>query len=109
MDVQFVAGVGKRILELRKQLSWTQEDLAEKSDTTKQTISMTENGKQELRASNIVKIADVLGVSTDYLLKGKKTDSDHMLLDQRIRTLDDDQYCFLSDMICKFIDLCEKK
>ena len=109
MDEQFVSEMGKRIFELRKQLRWTQEEMAEKSDTTKQTISMAENGKQELRASYIVKIADALGVSTDYLLKGVKTDSDHMLLDQRIRTLDNDKYNFLSDLIMKFIDLCEKK
>jgi len=108
MDERFISEMGKRILDLRKRLRWTQEEMAERSDTTKQTVSMAENGKQELRASLIVKISDALGVSTDYLLKGTRTDADRILLDQRIQTLSSDQYDFISETINKFIDLCDK-
>ena len=106
MDEQFIIEMGKRIYSMRKELRLTQEEMAERAETTKQTISLAEKGKQELRAGYVVKIADALGVSTDYLLKGTRSDADHMKLDQRIRGLNNDQYDFLSDLIKKFIDLC---
>ena len=108
MDEQIIIEMGKRIYSMRKELRLTQEEMAERADTTKQTISLAEKGKQELRAGYVVKIADALGVSTDYLLKGTRSDADHMTLDRRIRGLNNDQYDFLSDLIKKFIDLCTK-
>jgi len=105
----FLSNMGKRIFERRKELRLSQEELAERADTNKQTISLAEHGKQELRASNVVKIANALGISTDYLLKGERIDSDQMILDKRIRNLENDDYNFLADTINKFIDLYEKK
>ena len=108
MENSFLSEMGKRIKQLRTHLRMSQEELAEKVDISKQTISMTESGNQELRAGNIVKIAGALGVSTDYLLKGTRTDADNMKLDKRIRSLNNDQYDYISDVINKFVDLCEK-
>ena len=108
MDKEFITEMGKRIHTIRQELRLTQEEMAEKADVTKQTISQAEKGKQELRAGYVVKIADALGVNTDYLLKGTRSDTDYMMLDQRIRGLNNDQYDFLSDLIKKFIDLCSK-
>jgi len=108
MEDNFISSMGNRIYSLRKHLRLSQEELAEKADTTKQTISLAEKGKQELRAGNVAKIADALGVSTDYLLKGIRIDSDDMVLDRRIRNLNNDQYDFLSETINKFVDFCEK-
>ena len=108
MEDNFISGMGKRIYELRKQLRLSQEELAERAGTTKQTISLAEKGKQELRAGNVSKVADALGVSADYLLKGTRIDSEHMLLDKRIRNLDEDHYNFLADVINKYINLYEK-
>ena len=108
MEDNFISSMGKRIYELRKNLRLSQEELSERADTTKQTIALAEKGKQELRAGNVSKVAEALGVSTDYLLNGTRIDSDDMVLDKRIRTLNNNQYDFLSDMINKFVDLCEK-
>jgi len=108
METNFISSMGKRIYELRKELRLSQEELAERADTTKQTISLAEKGKQELRAGNVAKIAEALGVSTDYLLRGIRIDSDHMVLDRRIRGLNNDRYDFLADTINRFVDLCEK-
>ena len=104
----FISGMGKRIYELRKHLRLSQEELAARANTTKQTISLAEKGKQDLRAGNAAKIAEAPGVSTDYLLKGTRIESDDMTLDKRIRTLNNDQYAFIADTINKFVDLCEK-
>jgi len=108
MEENTVIEMGKRIYTLRTMLKLTQEEAAERANTTKQTLSLVEKGKNELRAGNIVRYADALGVSTDYLLKGLPSSSDLVLLDKRIATLNKDQYDFLSNIINKFIDLCEK-
>ena len=107
MDDQFMSDMGKRMYTLRRQLKLTQEETAERADTTKQTISLAEKGKQELRARYIVNIADALGVSTDYLLKGLPSETDLKALDERVQTLNKEQYAFISEFINKFIDLCE--
>ena len=108
MEENTVIEMGKRIYNIRTKLKLTQEEAAEKANTTKQTLSAAEKGKNELRASNIVRYADALGVSTDYLLKGLPSDSDLVFLDKRIKTLNKEQYDFLSKVINNFIDLCEK-
>ena len=108
MEGNFISSMGERIYSLRKQQRLSQEELAEKADTTKQTVAASERGKQELRAGNVVKIADALGVSTDYLLKGIRIDSDHKNLDNRIGTLNNYQYDCLSSIINSFVDFCEK-
>lgn len=64
--------IGKRIYERRKQLNMTQETLSELSDTTPQAISNYERGERELKASVIIKIANALNTTTDYILLGKE-------------------------------------
>lgn len=62
--------VGKRMYARRKQLGITQEALADLAETTPQAISNYERGERELKAGMIVKIAEALHVSTDFLLTG---------------------------------------
>lgn len=59
---------GKRIIERRKQLSFTQEALAEKADVTTQFVSYAESGKLAMRPENLLKVSAALEVSADYLL-----------------------------------------
>jgi transcriptional regulator with XRE-family HTH domain len=107
MNNNVLIEIGKRINKARTNLGLTYEEAAERADSTKQTISLAEKGKQELKAINIIKIANGLGVSTDFLLKGLPSDSDLEFFDKRIRNLNKEQYEFLSELIRKFIDLCE--
>ena len=65
--------MGKRILERRKQMRLTQEELAERAGVTSQMISTAELGKKAMRPENIIKICSVLEISTDYLLLGNIT------------------------------------
>ena len=57
-----------RLVEWRKKRKLTQEQLAVKVKTTKATVSNYENGHSVPPHETLVAIADVLGVSTDYLL-----------------------------------------
>ena len=57
----------------RARLHLSQSDLGGKVGLSTNGISLIERGTVDPRASVISAIADVLGVSTDYLLKGKRT------------------------------------
>lgn len=66
--------LGKRIRELRKAKKWTQQELANKLELDRTTISKWERqGGSEPDNMTIAKLADIFGVSTDYLLG--RTDS----------------------------------
>ena len=72
--------MGKRLVERRKQLRLTQEEVAERADLTTQTISTAETGKKALRPANIISICAALDISPDYLLLGKISGEDLSIL-----------------------------
>ena len=59
---------GKRLRELRIMREITQEQLAEKADISRVMIGRYETTDQLPALDTLVRIADALGVSTDYLL-----------------------------------------
>jgi len=88
LDVKlYLSEVGQRIMERRKKLGLTQEELAEQSDLTTQFVSYAESGKRASRPENLMKIASVLGVSTDYLLTGDIIDKDKLLISEKLDKL----------------------
>lgn len=60
--------LSEKIVTLRKRQGMSQEDLAEKLDVSRQTISRWENGTVVPDAYNILEISKVFGVTSDYLL-----------------------------------------
>ena len=58
-----------KIIELRKKNGWSQEDLAEKLDVSRQSISKWESAQSIPDMNRILKLSEVFGVSTDLLLK----------------------------------------
>ena len=58
-----------KIIELRKKNGWSQEDLAEKMDVSRQSISKWEGAQSVPDMNRILKLSQVFGVSTDFLLK----------------------------------------
>lgn len=60
--------IGNRITRARKELNLNQKELADKCGITEATLSRYENGLREPKSEIVVKIADVLNVTTDYLL-----------------------------------------
>lgn len=47
---------------------WSQQELAEKLDTTQQTIQRYESGARDIKSSVLIKLSSVLGVTISYLL-----------------------------------------
>ncbi|MFS1513669.1 helix-turn-helix domain-containing protein [Chengkuizengella sp. SCS-71B] len=57
-----------RLKQARKELKLTQEELAKKVNTTKGTISNYENGYSTPSNEMLTLLADILNVTTDFLL-----------------------------------------
>lgn len=73
--------IGKRIREERLRSKLTQETLAEDVDLTTAYIGQVERGERNLTLDNLVKVANRLGVTVDYLLTDSLTStSDSTLL-----------------------------
>lgn len=61
--------IGERILQRRKELGLTQEELAMRMGyKSKSTINKIEKGYNDVSQSNVVKFAEALGVTAAYLM-----------------------------------------
>jgi transcriptional regulator with XRE-family HTH domain len=62
--------LGQRIRRLRLARGWTQEQLARNAGTSKGFLSELENGKHFPTSNMLLRIAEMLGVTTDHLMSG---------------------------------------
>ena len=62
--------IGKRIRELRNAKGWNQEEFAEKTYVSRQTISSWENDKSYPDIKSLLLMSELFGVSLDELIKG---------------------------------------
>ena len=60
--------LGVRINELRRAMGWSQVQLAEKLNISKQTVSNWENENIQPSIEMLIRVATLFQVSTDYLL-----------------------------------------
>ena len=58
-----------KIVDLRKKSGWSQEELADKLNVSRQAISKWEGAQSVPDMGRIVQLSELFGVSTDYLLK----------------------------------------
>lgn len=61
--------LAEKIMKLRKQNGWSQEELAEKLGISRQSVSKWESGGSIPDLDKIIKMSGIFGVTTDYLLK----------------------------------------
>ena len=64
--------LGERLARLRKERGLTQKQVAEQTGLVQELVSNYELDKLRLNAEMIVRLAEVLSVTTDELLRGKK-------------------------------------
>lgn len=65
--------LGQRIGELRTACGWSQVELAKKLRVAKQTVSNWENENIQPSIEMLVRLSNIFGVTTDYLLGLEKT------------------------------------
>jgi transcriptional regulator with XRE-family HTH domain len=68
--------VGDRIREVREHRRLTQDRLAEVTDISKGFLSDVENNKRNVSSEYLLRIANALGASVDYLLKGESSSAE---------------------------------
>ena len=66
-----------KIINLRKKNGWSQEELAEKLGVTRQSISKYEGAQSIPDLDKILKLSEIFGVTTDYLIKDELEDEEY--------------------------------
>lgn len=79
--------IGKRIQIRRKQLGYTQEQLADMMNVSIQMVSNLERGNKAIRIDNLINLSQILNTSIDYILTGKETLDDLGALTVRLAQL----------------------
>jgi transcriptional regulator with XRE-family HTH domain len=64
---------GDRIREIREERKLTQDQLAEETGISKGFLSEVENNKRNVSSDYLLRIANALGASVDYILRGEQT------------------------------------
>lgn len=67
--------IGEKLFELRKNKNLSQEEVAEKLNVTRQTVSKWETNQSTPDFDKIVPLCELFEISTDELLRGKKSES----------------------------------
>lgn len=99
--------MGKRISERRKDMKFSQEELAELAEVSPQLLSTAERGTKALRPENLLKISIALGVSADYLLTGETIDKDLSIISDKLKNTSSSQVRSIEKIIDECINLCE--
>lgn len=60
----------EKLMELRKQKGWSQEELGDKLGVTRQTVSKWELGATTPEMEKLAAISELFGITTDELIKG---------------------------------------
>ena len=66
-----------KLIQLRKKSGWSQEELAEQMNVTRQSVSKWEGSQSVPDLEKIVRLSELFGVSTDYLLKDEIEHTEH--------------------------------
>lgn len=96
--------VGKTIAALRKEKGWTQVELAEKLQVSDKAVSKWEKDESSPSVEFFPALAELFGVSIDYLMTGKKAEPEIIAISKNeLCAKKDDVKLFesLSDMVLK--------
>lgn len=74
--------INKQIKVLRSNHNYTQEDLAEKLNVSRQTISKWELGTSEPDLNMVIRLSELFSVSTDHLIMG----SDYVASENQVKS-----------------------
>ena len=97
--------MGQRIYGRRKELNFTQEQLAEMMDVSIQMISNLERGNKAIRIDNLVKLCEILCVSADYILTGTRSHPETSELSRKMKALSEKDF----RMVTMIVDYCIEK
>lgn len=67
--------LSEKIMTLRKKKGWSQEELAEKLEISRQSVSKWESAASVPDIDRIIQLSRLFGVTTDWLLKDEETEA----------------------------------
>ncbi len=70
--------IGDKISALRKKNGWSQEELAEKMNVSRQAVSKWESSQSVPDLERVLKLGTLFGVTTDFLLKDDIEETEHL-------------------------------
>ena len=86
-DAELLRQMGQRVCQRRQELRLTQEQVAERMDVSLQMISNLELGRKAIRPENLLKLSEVLDISVDYILSGRRSESENAELADKFAQL----------------------
>ena len=67
-----------KLILLRKKAGWSQEELADQMNVTRQSVSKWEGAQSVPDLEKMIRLSKLFGVSTDYLLKDEIEEAEHI-------------------------------
>lgn len=95
--------IGEQVRIAREQAKMTQEILAEKIDVSPQYISDLERGVVGIALSTLKRLCNTLGVASDQILFGARTQDRGVILSNVCNALTDEQFNSLVEMVNCFV------
>ena len=75
INKQLYKEFGNRVKQLRRQRQWTQKELAEKLNLLSSQVNKYESGLNIPSIDKLIQLAQIFGISLDYLLTGNNNPS----------------------------------
>jgi len=75
--------LGEKIMNLRKQKHWSQEELANRLEISRQAVSKWESGQSVPDLERIIQLSELFDVTTDYLLRQQPEKKNHSTGEQK--------------------------
>ena len=94
--------IGRRLRERREYLHITSEKLCETVDVSPQFLSEVERGVKGLSVDKLLVMCDGLGLSADYVLRGKENLTDVSPVISMLATLEEAYIPLAEDMLKTF-------
>ncbi len=99
--------IGEQIKHARERTKLTQEQFAERIDVSPQYVSDLERGVVGVSIATLKRICTVLCVSSDQILFGVETENRATAIADKCKSLSEQQYMFLSEIISKYVEAIE--
>ena len=93
-----------RIRKAREDMGYTREQFAEKLDVSVSYLAELERGRTGISVKMLIKVCNVLGLSSDYVLFGSQRTEDELRLDA-IHRIDGKYLSLLDRMIEELLSL----
>lgn len=78
-----VMNLGEKLYDLRKKHNFSQEEIAEKLNVTRQTVSKWETGESKPDIDKIIPICELFQITTEELLTGKEIKKEEITLEEK--------------------------